>query len=272
LLIRKEMIQIPDIADKAKLFDWLIENKSLLIAQKKATVKHADTISYLCPVIDDKGEVVKADTVSADVSKIKVRSIINTTNLYDSHEDVHIPGLWNKSLKETKDNYLVNQHDFSFEGIITDNVHAFAKNIAWADLGYAGYDGVTQALVYDSIIVKEESPFMFEKYRTGKVKNHSVGMRYVKVYMAINDPRYDKEFEVWEKYFSMIVNPEVPEEKGYFFAVTEAKNIEGSAVVRGSNHITPTQSVSAAKSTDPIIEPDVSTHQDNNFIYNSNLY
>lgn len=39
------------------------------------------------------------------------------------------------------------------------------------------------------------------------------------------------------------VNPEVAEEKGYFWAVTEAKVIEGSAVPIGSNWITPTLSV-----------------------------
>jgi len=241
------MIKIPLIEDKEQLYDWLAANKSALIAQKKATIKHADAIYYMAPMVSDKGDVVKAEMIAETATKIKVRSIINTTKLLDSHDDVHIDQLWNKSLKETKDNYLVNQHNFTFEGIISDNVKAFAKQMTWAELGYAGWEGTTQALVYDSVIDKNDSPFMFDRYKRGQVKNHSVGMRYVKVDMAINDAKYEKEFAVWEKYYPVIANKEAADNLGYFFAVTEAKNIEGSAVVKGSNFVTPTFSVQETK-------------------------
>lgn len=248
---------IPNFGDdREQLFDWLISNKSALIAQKKASIKYADAVSFLSVLVSDRGEAIKADAIPADATRIKVRSIINTTKLYDSHQDVHIDQLWNKSLKETKDNYLVNQHNFSFEGIISDNVHAFAKQMTWAELGFGGFEGTTQALVYDSVIDKADSPFMFEKYRRGQVKNHSVGMRYVKMEMAINDDRYEKEFAVWEKYYPIIVNKADVDLTGYFWAVTEAKNIEGSAVVRGSNFVTPTFSVQETKE-----KPDASTSQ-----------
>lgn len=242
-------MNIPVFTEKKALFAWLKENKSALIAQKKATIKHADAFSAApvvmaaeaAPVFGEKAIFEKQD-ISENAKKIKVRSVINTTKLLDAHGDVHIDQLWNKSLKESKDNYLVNQHNFTFEGIISDQVHAFAKQMTWKELGY-DYTGQTQALIYDSVISKDESPYMFEMYRKGKVKQHSVGMRYVKVDLAINDPDYEKEFEVWDKYFPMIVNAEDAKDQGYFFAVTEAKNIEGSAVVKGSNFATPTFSV-----------------------------
>lgn len=242
-------MNIPAFQDKQKLFAWLAENKSALIAQKKATIKHADAISAppqvmaaeAVPVLGEKSLFLKQD-ISDNAKAIKVRSIINTTKILDGHGDVHIDQLWNKSLKETKDHYLVNQHNFTFEGIISDHVHAFVKQMTWKELGY-DYPGQTQALIYDSVISKEESPYMFDLYKRGKVKQHSVGMRYVKVDLAINDPDYEKEYEVWEKYYPQIVNGKDAEEQGYFFAVTEAKNIEGSAVVKGSNFATPTYSV-----------------------------
>lgn len=242
------MITLPDYSDKSKLIDFLIENKSALIAQKKASIKQADAISYNPYLVRDNGLVVKAEPsqVSNDLTKIKVRSIINTTKLFDSHGDVHIDQLWNKSLKETKDHYLVNQHDFSFEGIISDNVKAFAKQYSWAELGYP-FEGQTQALVFDSVIDKNESPVMFDRYAKGKVKNHSVGMRYVKVAMAVNDDRYKDEYAVWNKYIDQIANLEDVMDAGYFFAVTEAKVIEGSAVVKGSNYATPTMSIESTK-------------------------
>lgn len=276
------MIQIPDIAEKPKLFDWLIENKSALIAQKKSIMKEADGVPAAYVFINAKGEASKADSIPAEATKLKVRSIINTTKLLDSHGDVHIDQLWNKSLKENKDNYLVKQHDFTFDGIITDNVHAFTKQMSWAELGYAGWEGNTQALVFDSVIDKTESPAaasMFEKYRTGKVKNHSVGMRYVALDLAINDPRYEKEKAVWDKYINDIANKSDAEEQGYFWAVTQAKVIEGSAVVRGSNFVTPTQSVRETKSgagedhpDSDIKEPVKTTHENKQLLINPNFY
>lgn len=241
------MITRPTFEDKAELYDWLYSNKIALIAQKKSTMKLADAFSFVVPLVSDKGEVIKSEAIPSTATKIKVRSIINTTNLFDSHEDVHIDQLWNKSLKETKDNYLVNQHDFSFEGIISDEVKAFAKQYTWSELGFAGWEGTTQALVYDSVIDKADSPDMFDRYRRGKVKNHSVGMRYVKVDMAINDDRYEKEKALWDKYYPKIANKADVDRVGYFFPVTEAKNIEGSAVVKGSNFVTPTFSIQETK-------------------------
>lgn len=258
------MIQIPDFEEKSKLIDFLIENKSALVAQKKSATKKADAIAYSVDLIidrDDKTEwAIKADgptnNIPSDAKQIKVRSIINTTKLFDSHGDVHLDQLWNKSLKESKDFYLVKQHDFNFEGIISDNVKAFTKQIEWHELGI-NFEGKTQALIFDSIIDKEESPFMFEKYRTGKVKNHSVGMQYVKIELAVNDDRYEKEFGIWEKYFDEIANKEDALRAGYFWAVSEAKIIEGSAVVKGSNWATPTQSIQQTKS-----EPPSGTHKE----------
>ena len=239
------MLTIPEFADRLKLFDWLVTNKSMLIAQKKSVVKHADAysgnVSYILD--DDKTTITKAEELPKTVSKIKVRSVINTTKLFDSYQDVHIDQMWNKSIKETKDNYLVKQHEFNFDGIISDNVKVFTKQVPWHELEY-NYEGTTQALIYDSIIDRDEMPdntkSMFEKYRKGKVKQHSVGMRYQELFFAVNDERYKEEFEVWEKYFEVIANKQDALDNGYFWAVTQGKNIEGSAVVKGANFATPT--------------------------------
>lgn len=264
------MIQIPDFAEKSKLFDWLIENKSALVAQKKSAIKHADAIGFIPVLVNDKGNAIKsAADIPIDATKIKVRSIINTTKIMDSHSDVHIDQLWNKSLKDNKDNYLVQEHNFCFSGIISEEVKAFAKQISWKDLGFE-FEGNTQALVFDSIIDKSRVTYGFgpgatkmaDKYINGEIKNHSVGMRYVTLYLCINDDRYDKEFANWNKYIDQVVNAADAEEQGYFWAVTEAKIVEGSAVIKGSNFATPTQTVEAAKGTSTEInEPDQSTQK-----------
>ena len=86
---------------------------------------------------------------------------------------------------------------------------------------------------------------MFDAYRKGKVKQHSVVMRYRALDFAVNDDSYPEEFAIWEKYFEDIANKEDALDNGFFWAVTQAQNIEGSAVVRGSNFATPTLHVEA---------------------------
>jgi hypothetical protein len=257
---------IPEFTCKASQAEWLIRNKSSLMAQKKATDKHADGISAPLAYImdDDKTVITKAEAIPATVSKIKVRAVINTTKLFDSHGDVHIDQLWNRSLKNHSTHYLVQEHEFKFNGIISENVHAFTKQMSWHSLGY-NYEGKTQALIYDAIIDRDDMPEatkpMFDAYRKGRVKQHSVFMRYKALQLAVNDDRYAEEHAVWEKYFEEIANKEDVLENGFFWAVTEAQNIEGSAVVKGSNFATPTLYVEAkaGPSTDTLHGPPIGT-------------
>lgn len=61
--------------------------------------------------------------------------------------------------------------------------------------------------------------------------------------MCINDEDYGAQYEAWQKYYPEVANKEVADEIGYFWAIKEAKIIEGSAVPRGSNCLTPTLSI-----------------------------
>ena len=100
-----------------------------------------------------------------------------------------------------------------------------------------------EVLVYEAVIKRQRNEEMFKNYLNGYVLNHSVGMRYVKILFCYDnsDPSYSQEKENFEKYSPMIVNQESIGE--YFWAVIEAKNIEGSAVVKGSNFLTPVLSM-----------------------------
>jgi hypothetical protein len=89
---------------------------------------------------------------------------------------------------------------------------------------------------------------MFEQYKQGFVTNHSVGMRYVKLDIAINDTDYEKEKDYYDKYITQVINSDDAEKQGYFWVVTEAKAIEGSAVPMGSNPITPTINIKSEPS------------------------
>ena len=76
------------------------------------------------------------------------------------------------------------------------------------------FEGKTQALVFNANIEKDRHEYMFKQYAKGRVKEHSVGMRYVKLELAINsESKYDvDEKEVWDKYISDIANKEQAEQ------------------------------------------------------------
>lgn len=244
------MIDLTKYTDKKKLFAHLHEQKDFYIQQKKSAIKKCDAFSVCdvvhieCRDIFSNKKASEADLLAMDA--IRVKSVINTTNILDSHSDVHINKIWNKSLSDNSQFYLIKEHNFDFDHIISDEVVASVKEYTWKQLGF-NYEGKTEALVFDSIVRKGDKTGMFERYVKGKVKNHSVGMRYIKLFLAINDTEYAEEKDVWNKYINNIANKQDAIEQGYFWAVTEAKIIEGSAVLMGSNFATPTQSVTEIK-------------------------
>jgi hypothetical protein len=237
---------------KKELYKFLVENRDKLIAQKKAVKKEADCPVVVAPtlVFDKKTAAQKEQGVMIDpvsLNSLKAVCVINTTNFLDSHNDLHLPGIWNKSLLDNKMIMHIQEHNMAFDKIIADGVDlkAYTKNFTWAELGYS-YKGNTEALVFESNIQRKRNEFMLNQYANGWVKNHSVGMYYVKMDFAINDEDLPNEYEAWKKYYPQIANPEVADERGYFWYVLEAKCVEGSAVPIGSNTATPT--ISTGKS------------------------
>lgn len=245
-------IEIPTGLARKELFEFLLKNKEALIQQKRLIGKACDGYAFHpeANLFNIKGEQLKASSAGVIVSPgdiVNVKTVINTTNWLDSHLDVHLPKLWKKSLDENKRLLHLQEHDMEFDKVIASgkDVRAYTRSMTWKELGF-NYAGSTEALVFDSDVRKSRNPYMYDQYLQGWVDNHSVYMQYVKIVMCINEPNhtgYGAEYEAWEKYLPEIVNKEFAEEMGYFWAVSEAKIIEGSAVVRGSNIVTPTLSV-----------------------------
>lgn len=258
-------MKLPKFNSKDEKWAFLQKNKDLIIAEKKAATKYADCIAYSLPTEYKKDGVVKAliDDVDTpeDVEVITAKVVINTTNLVDSHDDCHIPGIWKKSLNETKSFYLLQEHRMTFDKVISDTINAITKKFTWDKLGFENLQGETEALIFEAEISKERNEYMFNQYINGWVKEHSVGMRYINLFLCINSPskQFMEEKANWDKYYPMVANKDYLKEDEYFWAVTEAKIIEGSAVLKGSNYATPTISVTIPKQD---IEPLESTQKE----------
>tara|TARA_R110000787_G_scaffold38935_1_gene97761 strand:+ start:1314 stop:2159 length:846 start_codon:yes stop_codon:yes gene_type:complete len=250
-------LNIQEFETKAEKIAYMVENKSSLIKQAKTAMKKADDygVTYIVSSVKSL-DANKAETGEQEEGVLNVKAVINTTGLMDSHEDVHIKGLWKKTLSEFKRPLHLQEHKSnSFEHIISsgEDLRVSAKTLQWKTLGF-DKAGSTQALVFESKVRKDRNPFMYNQYKNGWVDNHSVGMRYVKIDFAVNDKDYEAEKAVWDKYIDQVANKEQAESVGYFWAVTEAKMIEGSAVPNGSNSITPTMSVKTfEEKTEPSI-------------------
>jgi len=215
----------------------IVANKAELIQLKKAEVKTVK--GGISSIIKTANTTIKG--VFKDNEGSLERTIVGNTYLWmDSHNDVHAKGCFTKSVKENKSIFHLHDHEFKLTSKVGEPKKTYEEEIAWKDLG-VNKSGMTQALFMDTEIFKDYNSQIFNEYKAGRINQHSVGMQYVKIDLAVNDESFEKEFKVWQDNIDTLGNPEKATEKGFFWLVKEAKLIEISAVLLGSNELTPTQ-------------------------------
>ena len=222
-------------------FDFVVNNEKLIIDTKKSEMKMADGFGFSTTLLK-KDFNSKEHNVNPNAKEILVKIAINSTNILDSHEDVHIPGIWDKSLKERGSNMLhLQEHIRKFDHVISkgEDLKAYTDTVSWKSLGF-DMEGNTEILTFDSLVKESQNKQMFDEYMKGAITEHSVGMQYVKLFVCINHDDYPEQKQNYEKYAPMVANREELERTKMFYAITEAKAIEGSAVLMGSNSFTPT--------------------------------
>ena len=243
----------------------LIANKAELIELKKAEKKFTNGLNA---VLNNKS--VAKGLYKNDESKLE-RTIVGNTYLFmDSHDDVHAKGVFTKSIKERQDKiFHLHDHEFKITSKVGEPIKVYEQSISWKDLGFNA-SGTTEALFMDTEIVKDYNAQIYNEYKTDKINQHSVGMQYVKIDLAVNDEDYKEEFKLWNDTIDTIGNKDYAESKGYYWYVREAKLIEISAVLLGSNELTPTlgeNKKEPLKDTQPK-KADVITFNINNAINN----
>jgi len=255
------MLKSSDFPDKVfttkdELFAELKTNETRLIEMRKVE-KFAPSVA-----LDFRGR----NAVKFDMQEGFIYPVINTTNYMDSHNDVHVSGLWNKSVQEQKGNvYYVADHDLSLKSVIAfkEDVEMMLVDTTFKDLGFE-LEGNTQALIFKVAKDKIQLPQAKNVIEKKIDIQHSVRMRYIDIKLAINstNPDYAENKAAFDQYLPIIANKEKVIEQGYFYAVTTAAvSKEGSMVLFGSNDITPLfQKEEPLKST-PNNEPLKSTQE-----------
>jgi hypothetical protein len=228
---------------KVELFKALKENKTDILSLKMANVlKSCDKGTSVKTKMFDVSkhlDTVKNITMSKDCYYI----VVNTTGILDSHMDLHLKGIWNKTAQEQQGkNYLVADHMLEIDKVITrkEHVEIIIAEIPFRSIG-KDYDGNTQALIYKIPKDKIMNEAAKEWLKSGDEIEASVRMQYVKIELAMNSDDINDKMEKanYDTYLSEIANKDDFEEINYFYLVQEAKNLrESSLVVFGSNSAT----------------------------------
>ena len=217
-------------------------DKEEALLLKKGAVKFTDS-PILSPILgklkdDEPNKALMERNLPLDTDDAVYRTIIaNTYNYMDSHDDVHLSNVFKKSLQENADPFLLHDHKFEVTAMIGMSLKAYEQEGRFL---YYGYNSPldTMALLIDAEITKAKNESVFNEYKNHEINQHSVGMYYVKIDLAIDNQDDKEAYALYRKYLPQIGNADKVEQQGYFFAVQEAKLKEVSAVLQGSNDLT----------------------------------
>ena len=217
-------------------------DKQEALMLKKGALKFSDS-PVLNPILrdlksDEPNKALIERNLPLDTEEAVYRTIIaNTYNYMDSHDDVHLNNVFKKSLEETKKLFLLHDHKFEVTAQTGNILRAYEQEGRFL---YYGYNSPldTQALLLDVEIERAKNELVYNEYKDHNINQHSVGMYYVKIDLAIDNQDDKEAYALYRKYLPQIGNADEVEKQGYFFAVQEAKLKETSAVLMGSNPLT----------------------------------
>lgn len=231
---------------KEALFEALRKNKNDIISFKKAQVYKSIEKDYNLGItarpISFKVLNEQNKGMSLDDNYYYIAT--NSTRILDSHNDLHVNGIWNKTVKEQQGkNYLVDTHVMSISTTIArkEHIEMFVAVVPFSAIG-KDYEGDTEVLVYKIPKTKIMNPIAKEWLDSGDSIESSVRMQYGDIALAMNsDDQDDKqEKKNYLNYIDSIANKsDFENEIYYFWIIKQAKNIgESSLVLLGSNHAT----------------------------------
>lgn len=233
-----------DFESKESLFKALKAHKSDIVAFKKAqTYKSCEKgVSITAKPLDYLKLSTQEKSIPLDDSYYYIA--VNSTRILDSHLDLHLDGIWNKTTKEQQGkNYLVDSHELSVGNTIAkkEHVEMFTAKIPFSMLGKQ-YEGETEALIYKIRKDKVIHQIARDWLESGDDIEASVRMQYTDIVFALNsDAKEDvREKKTYDELIKIIANKDdFDSEIMYFWGIKQAKNVmESSLVLFASNDST----------------------------------
>lgn len=239
-------IILPQELQGKELYEYLVRNKSTLIAKKKSLPIKSDNIFSDVHIIGStkQGEKkAEGETASPDTGTLRVDVVANAAWWCDSYMDVPTDTCYDESI-DKKGVLLphIKDHIYSSTSHVGDVVAVYKKMVKLKELGL-NKAGSTSCVCWTTDVQKEYDEKVYKFYKNGKINQHSIGLQYLNIELAINDKDYEKEIDFWNKYIDRIINKEMVIEKGYFWLISKARLIENSCVLFGACELTPTLDV-----------------------------
>lgn len=230
--------------NKDEMIKELIANKDVIIGNKKSQIyKSCDKGLSLNATQENIFKALKTEK-ALKLDTDYYYFVVNSSNILDSHRDMHIKGNWDKTAKEQQGKvFLVFDHQLQRSEIVAmkEDIELITAEVPFNAIG-KNYVGKTYVLIYkvkkDKIINNEAKEWLDKGYSF----EASVRMQYMDIAIAVksSNPDYAKENADYEKFYPMIANiEEFDDEVNYFWVVKQAKNVfESSLVMFGSNPAT----------------------------------
>ena len=221
----------------------IIKRKEELIAIKKTAIKYSDKVNNF-PLRIENDEAVKVSIQDLPTDEVTQKVIANTYYWLDSHGDVHVKGCFTKSIKDNNESktpkiFHFDNHEHCFKAKVGNVKSVKEQYIKWKDLGI-DRDGRTIILVGETELIEDYNCQVYDAYKKGEIDQHSVGMRYIDIQLAINNPTETEAYKLWNEVYPLLGNPELADGNGYFWVVKQAELKEYSCVLwQGSNSLTP---------------------------------
>lgn len=258
-MIKSNCFPDKTFSTKEDLFKELRESSEIIMEEKKSLIqKSCDKgISVTCKSLDLLKFTDQLKGIKIDDNYYYIA--VNSTRVLDSHDDLHIDGIWKKSIKEQQGkNYLVTDHELSIKSVVVrkEYIEMFTAKVPFSLIGKP-YEGDTEVLVYKVPKAQVKDETVKDWLDSGDSIEGSVRMQYVTILLAMDSNSPDDEVykKTYDEYYPLIANKDDFEYVYYFFVIKEAKNVkESSLVVFGSNSSTGQITNNKQQSSDDTVE------------------
>lgn len=177
--------------------------------------------------------------------KIRVEGVAVTAGILDSYNTMFTRSCLDKN--KNRNLVFTSDHIRDFAHLITNEAITSVKDVERKDLGIEG-EGTIGSLVFNAEFEEDDNEQMFRAYKKGMVKQHSIEFKERDYNFCFKDGDVHDKAN-WDKFFTQL-EPEsraIADERGWFVAYDDADIMGVSAVLYGSNKLTPTLSARSDK-------------------------
>ena len=256
------ILQYPEELKGKELMQFLWKEKSMLIKQKKAGIAFGGDFGsgitersiYL-----HKEKAIKLNDDGLQSKAIIANNLANLCMWFDYQKDVIVTNAYKKTFSDKAYFFSLKDHGQYTTDIIGDTLSVDMGIFNCAELGIKTQVISCTGPVFKTRITEKTGGLIYEQYKEGLIKNHSIGYRPIHYELALNDPDFKEEYKLWTEYIGQVINRGEAEKHRYMWLNFELALIENSAVVRGANSQTPTISIEESKSKEAVIDTSKAT-------------